>query len=73
MIIDFKQLAKMEKTYNQNNQHVSLNTLQAMIDQVMGRHDIGGLEVNHDIATETLKELGILKETNKSNVELLKS
>ena len=61
MIIDFKQLAKIEKQYRSNDQLVSLDVLRVMLDQVIGRYDVG-LGVDNKIATKTLKELGILKD-----------
>ena len=72
MRIDFKQLAKIEKQYVANGQHVSLDVLRVMIDQVIGRYDVG-LGIDNKIAIETLKELGVLKDDDKTNVELLKS
>lgn len=74
MRIDFKQLAKIEKQYAMNNQRVSLNTLQTMVDQVLAHNplDVTNTSQIH-ISLETLKELGILKDDTKSNVELLKS
>jgi hypothetical protein len=67
MKIDFKQLAKLEKQYKMNDNHVTLNTLQSMVDQVMAYNpnDTGSFlsrEGNITLAIETLKELGVLKD-----------
>jgi len=72
MIIDFKQLAKIEKQYAMNNQQIALNTLQTLIDQAIGRYATG-LELDNTVAIETLSELGILKETNKPKPQQLNS
>jgi ABC-type histidine transport system ATPase subunit len=74
--IDFKQLAKIEKQYAMNNQHVSLSTLQTMVDQILSiNYDMMGtkIDVSGTIAFATLQELGILKEDNKTNVQQLNS
>jgi hypothetical protein len=72
MRIDFKQLAKIEKQYFNSNQNVSLDVLRTMLDQVIGRFDVG-LEKDNTIAVESLKELGVLKDDSIKPVQQLNS
>lgn len=73
MKIDLKQLSKLEKQFRNNDQHVSLNTVQSMIELILGFNETSFKLApdNIKMAITTLKELGIYKD--ESEVKQLNS
>jgi len=75
MRIDLKQLAKIEKQYRINDNHVTMNTVQTMIDVILSNtiSPPDPFPLNYIIASQTLKELGILVDNNFKKVQQLNS
>ena len=64
MKIDFNKLAKLERQYRMNDNHVTLSTLSSLVDQVMAynpenTNSFLTREGNIVLAMETLRELGV--------------
>ena len=71
MRLNLKNLAKIEKQCRINDNHVSLNTIQQMLDVVLAEHKS---DTGYELALNTLVDLGVIEDVEiKKEVKQLNS